>query len=88
MTWQEQVPRPDFLLVDMSCSTSEPGMATFSWPVAEVPVQVPIPLMAGASLVPLGAYPSWHLASGTSLTLTPPPGCTVADGAQMVRLTQ
>ena len=88
MTWQEQSPRPDFLLVDVSCSTSEPGVATFSWPVAGVPVQVPIPLMAGASLVPLGAYPSWHLASGTSLTLTPPPGCTVADGAQLVRLTQ
>jgi hypothetical protein len=88
MTWQDQGQRPDFLLLDMSCPTSEPGMATFSWPVAGVPVQVPIPLIAGASLVPLGAYPSWHLASGRSLTLTPPQGCTVADGAQLVRLTQ
>lgn len=80
--WEPGGARPDFLLMDVTC----PGGATaaFNWGSGVVP----IPVVSGPLLVPLGAYPSWHDATGSELRISLPAGCAVGGQPQMARLIQ
>jgi hypothetical protein len=82
--------RPDWLLLDLQCDAAPQQAASVTWPLGDGSEHVrAIPLQSGRSLIPLGAYPSWHDASGVgSLRVAAPEGCTVAGEPQLLRLEQ
>lgn len=78
--WQS-ASRPDFLRMELRCAA---GTATLDWGAGEVA----IPVTSGPLLVPLGAYPSWHDATGSQLTIALPTRCSIQGQPQMARLVE
>ena len=80
--------RPDALLLDLECAQPPAVPATVTWTVGDgSEYQRPIPLQPGQSLIPLGAYPSWHEdPQAGRVSVTAPEGCTIAEAPQLLRL--
>ena len=88
VTLAEPDARPDWLLLDLQCVAPPSAPASVSWALGDgFEYARAIPVQAGRSLIPLGAYPSWHDASAVGwLRVTAPEGCTVAGDPQLLRL--
>lgn len=87
LSFPEAEPSPDFILLDVQCAQPPADPATMTWALTDGSDYArPVPLQPGTSLIPLGAYPSWHDGPADGLTVTPPPGCTAEPPPQMLQL--